>query len=147
MSPEDRGFLSPIEEIVEEARQGRMFILVDDEDRENEGDLVIPAEMATPEAVTEIPGVGEKTAAKIVVQARAYLEGAEVPSAVSETQAGDTQTGDTQTGDNGKGSADGVEEKEVLAMSVAEVAEVEHVEHVDAGPDLGGLDEASGGER
>ncbi len=35
--------ISPIEEIIEEARNGRMFILVDDEDRENEGDLVIPA--------------------------------------------------------------------------------------------------------
>src|SRR3954451_19894546 len=43
--------ISPIEEIIEEARNGRMFILVDDEDRENEGDLVIPAQMATPEAV------------------------------------------------------------------------------------------------
>ena len=40
-----------IEEIIEEARNGRMFILVDDEDRENEGDLVIPAQMATPEAI------------------------------------------------------------------------------------------------
>ena len=40
---------SPIEEIIEEARNGRMFILVDDEDRENEGDLVIPAQMATPD--------------------------------------------------------------------------------------------------
>jgi len=39
------------EEIINEARNGRMFILVDDEDRENEGDLVIPAKMATPEAV------------------------------------------------------------------------------------------------
>ena len=36
-------FLSPTEELLEEARRGRMFILVDDEDRENEGDLVIPA--------------------------------------------------------------------------------------------------------
>src|SRR3954451_24477890 len=43
--------ISPIEEIIEEARNGRMFILVDDEDRENEGDLVIPAEMATAEAI------------------------------------------------------------------------------------------------
>ncbi len=42
---------SPIEQIIEEARNGRMFILVDDEDRENEGDLVIPAQMATPEAI------------------------------------------------------------------------------------------------
>jgi len=48
---EDLAFLSPIEEIIEEARNGRMFILVDDEDRENEGDLVIPAQMATPEAI------------------------------------------------------------------------------------------------
>ncbi|HEU4960730.1 MAG TPA: 3,4-dihydroxy-2-butanone-4-phosphate synthase [Sphingomonas sp.] len=39
------------EEIIEEARNGRMFVLVDDEDRENEGDLVIPAQMATPEKV------------------------------------------------------------------------------------------------
>lgn len=44
-------YLSPIEEVIEEARNGRMFILVDDEDRENEGDLVIPAQMATPDAI------------------------------------------------------------------------------------------------
>ena len=43
--------LVPIEEVIEEARNGRMFILVDDEDRENEGDLVIPAQMATPDAI------------------------------------------------------------------------------------------------
>jgi 3,4-dihydroxy 2-butanone 4-phosphate synthase/GTP cyclohydrolase II len=46
-----REMLSPAEEVIEEARNGRMFILVDDEDRENEGDLVIPAQMATPEAI------------------------------------------------------------------------------------------------
>ena len=44
-------FLSSTEEIIDEARNGRMFILVDDEDRENEGDLVIPAQMATPDAI------------------------------------------------------------------------------------------------
>lgn len=44
-------FLSPTEELIEEARRGRMFILVDDEDRENEGDLVIPAQFATPDAI------------------------------------------------------------------------------------------------
>ncbi len=37
--------------LIEEARNGRMFILVDDEDRENEGDLVIPAQFATPDAI------------------------------------------------------------------------------------------------
>lgn len=44
-------FLSTTEEIINEARNGRMFILVDDEDRENEGDLVLPAQMATPDAI------------------------------------------------------------------------------------------------
>ena len=39
------------EDIIEEARKGRMFILVDDEDRENEGDVVIPAQWATPEVI------------------------------------------------------------------------------------------------
>jgi 3,4-dihydroxy 2-butanone 4-phosphate synthase/GTP cyclohydrolase II len=43
--------LVPIEEIIDEARNGRMFVLVDDEDRENEGDLIIPAQMATPNAI------------------------------------------------------------------------------------------------
>ena len=44
-------FKSTTAELIEEAKRGRMFVLVDDEDRENEGDLVIPAQMATPEAV------------------------------------------------------------------------------------------------
>jgi 3,4-dihydroxy 2-butanone 4-phosphate synthase/GTP cyclohydrolase II len=43
--------VSPTEAIIEEARNGRMFVLVDDEGRENEGDLVIPAQMATPDAI------------------------------------------------------------------------------------------------
>jgi 3,4-dihydroxy 2-butanone 4-phosphate synthase / GTP cyclohydrolase II len=43
--------ISSIDEIIEDARNGRMFILVDHEDRENEGDLVIPAQMCTPNAI------------------------------------------------------------------------------------------------
>lgn len=48
---EFRDYLSSIEEVIEDARNGRMVILVDDEDRENEGDLVIPADMVTPDAI------------------------------------------------------------------------------------------------
>jgi 3,4-dihydroxy 2-butanone 4-phosphate synthase/GTP cyclohydrolase II len=44
-------FLSSTTEILEEVANGRMVILVDDEDRENEGDLIVPAQMATPEAI------------------------------------------------------------------------------------------------
>src|SRR5438128_6955630 len=45
------GAMASPEQIIDEARNGRMFILVDDEDRENEGDLIIPAQMATPDAI------------------------------------------------------------------------------------------------
>ena len=51
LSNDERPVLVSIEEIINEARNGRMYILVDDEDRENEGDLIIPAQMATPDAI------------------------------------------------------------------------------------------------
>lgn len=51
MSPEHQAWLSSIEEVIDDAKAGKMFILVDDEDRENEGDLVIPASMTTPEVI------------------------------------------------------------------------------------------------
>jgi 3,4-dihydroxy 2-butanone 4-phosphate synthase/GTP cyclohydrolase II len=44
-------YLASAEELIEEARNGRIFILVDDEDRENEGDLIVPAQFATPDAI------------------------------------------------------------------------------------------------
>src|SRR5215475_9211109 len=43
--------LAPVEEILAELRAGRMVVIIDDEDRENEGDLIMAAERATPEAV------------------------------------------------------------------------------------------------
>ncbi len=43
--------ISPIEEIIEDYRQGKMVILMDDEDRENEGDLMVPADTVTPEDI------------------------------------------------------------------------------------------------
>lgn len=51
LAADDRRALATPEEIIEEARRGRMFILSDDEDRENEGDLIIPAQFATPDAI------------------------------------------------------------------------------------------------
>src|SRR5262245_5456780 len=45
------GAFSPIDEILVELREGRMVVLVDDEDRENEGDIICPAEFITPEKV------------------------------------------------------------------------------------------------
>ena len=51
LSAGNRDVMATAEQIIDEARNGRMFILVDDEDRENEGDLIIPAQMATPDAI------------------------------------------------------------------------------------------------
>ena len=42
---------APIEEAIEEIRAGRMVVVCDDEDRENEGDLTMAAEFVTPEAI------------------------------------------------------------------------------------------------
>ena len=44
--------ISKIEDVIQDVREGKMVILVDDEDRENEGDVMIAAEKATPEAIT-----------------------------------------------------------------------------------------------
>src|SRR5881409_2654064 len=49
--PETREGFCTIDEALDELRVGRMIVLVDDEYRENEGDLVIPAEKVTPEAI------------------------------------------------------------------------------------------------
>src|SRR4030081_2219387 len=48
---ENRSHFAAVEEAVEEIRQGRMVVLVDDEDRENEGDLAMAAEKITPDAI------------------------------------------------------------------------------------------------
>ncbi len=68
---EGKGFLSSTEEIVEDMRNGRMVILVDAEDRENEGDLVIPAQMATPDAVNFMATHGRGLICLTLNQARA----------------------------------------------------------------------------
>ena len=49
---------SPIEQAFEDLRDGKFIILVDDEDRENEGDLVLAAQKITPEAVNFMLNVG-----------------------------------------------------------------------------------------
>ncbi len=64
------GYLSAPEEIIDEARNGRMFILVDDEDRENEGDLVIPAQMATPEKINFMAKFGRGLICLALTKAR-----------------------------------------------------------------------------
>lgn len=72
MSSEFHAAISSIEEIIEDARNGRMFIFVDAEDRENEGDLVIPATFATPEAVNFMARYGRGLVCLAMTQERAH---------------------------------------------------------------------------
>ncbi len=72
MSNEFHAAISSIDEIIEDARNGRMFILVDAEDRENEGDLVIPATFATPEQVNFMARFGRGLICLAMTQERAH---------------------------------------------------------------------------
>ncbi|MEN2793124.1 3,4-dihydroxy-2-butanone-4-phosphate synthase [Sphingomonas oligophenolica] len=78
--------IATAEEIVEETRNGRMFILVDDEDRENEGDLVIPAQMATPDAINFMAKHGRGLICLSLTRARAEQLGLEMMSQNNGTQ-------------------------------------------------------------
>ncbi len=81
-------FLSSPEEIIDEARNGRMFILVDDEDRENEGDLIIPGQMATPDAVNFMAKHGRGLICLAITQSRADQLGLEPMSRRNGTSMG-----------------------------------------------------------
>ena len=63
--------LATPEEILEDARNGRMYILVDAEDRENEGDLIIPAQFATPDAINFMAKYGRGLICLAVEQQKA----------------------------------------------------------------------------
>ena len=63
--------LATPEEIIEDARNGRMYILVDAEDRENEGDLIIPAQFATPDAINFMAKFGRGLICLALEQERA----------------------------------------------------------------------------
>jgi 3,4-dihydroxy 2-butanone 4-phosphate synthase / GTP cyclohydrolase II len=72
MSSEFHQAISSIDEIIEDARNGRMYILVDAEDRENEGDLIIPANFATPEHVNFMARHGRGLICLAMTQERAH---------------------------------------------------------------------------
>src|SRR6187200_2033990 len=74
------------EAIIDEARNGRMFILVDDDDRENEGDLVIPAQMATPDAVNFMARHGRGLICLALTKERADQLGLEPMARINATR-------------------------------------------------------------
>lgn len=83
---DDAPVLVPIEQIIEEARNGRMYILVDDEDRENEGDLIIPGQMATPDAINFMATYGRGLICLALTKARVDQLGLELMSRNNRTR-------------------------------------------------------------
>ena len=72
---EDVYNLATPEEIIDDARNGRMYILVDAEDRENEGDLIIPAQFATPDAINFMAKFGRGLICLAIENAKAEVLG------------------------------------------------------------------------
>ncbi len=70
--------LATTEEIIDEFRNGRMVIIVDDEERENEGDLVIPAQMSTPDSINFMARFGRGLICLALTQERCKNLGLEL---------------------------------------------------------------------
>ncbi len=97
--------LSPIEDVVEDARTGRICILVDDENRENEGDLIIPAEKVTAETINFMAKFGRGLICLAITQERAGELGLALMSPKNETR---HQTAFTISIDAREGIATGI---------------------------------------
>jgi 3,4-dihydroxy 2-butanone 4-phosphate synthase / GTP cyclohydrolase II len=80
------GVMATPEQIIEEARNGRMYILVDDDDRENEGDLIIPAQMATPDAINFMARHGRGLICLALTRARVEQLGLQLMSSRNRTR-------------------------------------------------------------
>ncbi len=78
-------YISAIEDVIEDARNGRMFILMDADDRENEGDLVIPAQMCTPQSVNFMAKNGRGLICLALTQERATTLNIPMMTQVNET--------------------------------------------------------------
>ncbi|HYD15205.1 MAG TPA: 3,4-dihydroxy-2-butanone-4-phosphate synthase [Hyphomicrobium sp.] len=102
---EGAGFLSSTDEIVDDMRNGRMVILVDAESRENEGDLVIPAQMATPDAINFMAKHGRGLICLTLLQARAQELGLEF---MVRTKAARERTAFTQSIEAREGVSTGI---------------------------------------
>jgi len=102
---ESGGFLSSTAEIVDDMRNGRMVILVDAESRENEGDLIIPAQMATPDAINFMAKHGRGLICLALLQTRAQELGLDF---MVRTQAARERTAFTQSIEAREGVSTGI---------------------------------------
>ena len=76
--------VSPIEEIIQEAIEGRPYILVDADDRENEGDVIIPAQFATPAQINFMARHARGLICLAISRARLVVNGVEAAFGVEQ---------------------------------------------------------------
>ena len=86
MNAQDEMIIARVERALEEIRRGRMVILVDDEDRENEGDLVMAADWVTPDAINFMAKYGRGLICLSLTAER--CKQLDLPLMVSENQSG-----------------------------------------------------------
>ncbi|WP_042692340.1 3,4-dihydroxy-2-butanone-4-phosphate synthase, partial [Azospirillum sp. B506] len=119
--------LSSTMEIIEEARNGRMFILVDDEDRENEGDLVIPAQMATPEAINFMASHGKGLICLALGKERVDQLGLKLMSAQNGTRHGTAFTVSIEARDGVSTGISAADRARTVAVAIDAARGPEHI--------------------
>jgi len=98
--------LCSVEEALDDLKAGKFVIVVDDEQRENEGDLVMPAEMVTPEAVNFVVGQARGLLCMPIMGER--LDELNIPLMISENSSSKHQTAFTVSVDYNKGTTTGI---------------------------------------
>ena len=130
--------LCSVEEALEDLKAGKFVIVVDDEQRENEGDLVMPAEMVTPEAVNFMVGQARGLLCMPVMGER--LDELNIPLMIGENFSSKHQTAFTVSVDYNKGTTTGISAQDrtasILAMIDGVVPPTLNLDDPDDGCDI-----------
>jgi 3,4-dihydroxy 2-butanone 4-phosphate synthase/GTP cyclohydrolase II len=122
-----RGVMATPEQIIDEARNGRMFILVDDEDRENEGDLVIPAQMATPDAINFMAKHGRGLICLALAKERVDQLGLQPMSPTGETRLGTAFTASIEARDGVTTGISAADRARTVSVAIDAAQGAEHI--------------------
>ena len=119
--------ISPVEDIVADIRAGKMVILVDEEDRENEGDLVIAAEHVTPEAINFMAKFGRGLICLTVTEARCRQLGLTQMARDNKTPYGTAFTVSIEAAEGVTTGISAHDRAKTIQVAVAKNARPEHI--------------------
>ena len=109
--------LCSVEEALDDLKAGKLLVVVDDEQRENEGDLVMPAQMVTPETVNFIISEARGLLCMPIIGER--LDELNIPLMISENSSSNHQTAFTVSVDYNKGTTTGISAQDRTASILA----------------------------